>query len=76
MSPALLEEPLVRRNDTAVKVDSEVVSEAKMVAASRGITLAEYLTEILRPVVHSDLEEEMTRRLKAGQTPRPRPKRP
>ena len=46
------------RNDVNVRLDSEVVSEAKMVAASRNITLAEYLTEILRPIVHQDLEGE------------------
>ena len=46
------------RNDVNVRLDSEVVSEAKMVAASRNCTLAEYLSEILRPIVHRDLEAE------------------
>jgi len=60
---AVLVRPMVRRNDTAVKIDTEVVAEAKMVAASRGLSLAEYLSEILRPIVHRDLQEETTKRL-------------
>ena len=34
------------RNDVAVKLDAQVVREAKMVAAARGITLAEYLRRV------------------------------
>lgn len=72
--PALLEpaRPMARRNDTAVKIDTEVVAEAKMVAASRGLSLAEYMSEILRPIVHRDLQEETSRRL--GESPKRRPK--
>ncbi len=62
--PALLDQPMVRRNDMAVKIDAEVIAEAKMVAASRGVSLAEYLSEILRPIVHRNLEEETAKRLK------------
>jgi hypothetical protein len=59
-----MEQTMVRRNDLAVKIDAEVISEAKMVAASKGISLAEYLSEVLRPIVHRDLEAETARRLK------------
>jgi hypothetical protein len=76
MPPATVEPPVVRRNDTAVKVDAEVISEAKMVAASRGTSLAEYISEILRPIVHHDLEEEMNRRLRTGKSDPAKPKRP
>jgi hypothetical protein len=62
MSPALAS-PVMARNDVNVRLDAEVVSEAKMVAASRNITLAEYLSEILRPIVHRDLEGETARRM-------------
>jgi hypothetical protein len=51
------------RNDVAVKLDSRVAKEAKMVAAARGVTLAEYISEILRPIVHRDLEQETTKML-------------
>jgi len=44
-------------------MDAEVIAEAKMVAASRNVTLAEYLTELVRDLVHQDLEDEMTRRV-------------
>ena len=55
--------PMAKRTDVSVKMDAEVIAEAKMVAASRNVTLAEYLTELVRDLVHRDLEEEMARRL-------------
>lgn len=67
-----LGKPMVRRKDTQVKIDTEVVAEAKMVSASRNITLAEYLSEVLRPIVRRDLEIESKRRLDPSQ---PRPKK-
>jgi len=51
------------RNDVAVKLDSRVAKEAKMVAAARGVTLAEYISEILRPIVHRDLGQETSKML-------------
>ena len=62
MPPAVLEREMVRRNDTAAKIDAEVVADAKIVAAFRGVSLAEYLSEILRPAVTRDLEAEMAKR--------------
>lgn len=56
MSVALLEEPMTRRNDVTVKIDADVTREAKMVAASRDQSLAEYLSGVLRPIVRQDLE--------------------
>ena len=64
MSTGLVDPPLMtKRNDVSVKMDAEVIAEAKMVAASRNVTLAEYLTELVRDLVHQDLEDEMTRRV-------------
>jgi hypothetical protein len=54
---------MVRRDDTPVKIDTEVVDEAKTVAVSRSIALAEYPSVVLRPIVRRDLEREMRRRL-------------
>ena len=71
MSPALLDVPMTRRNDVTVKLDADVAREAKMVAASRDQTLAEYLSELLRPLVRRDLESETGKRL----TDRPAPPR-
>lgn len=52
-----------KRNDVTVKVDAEVIAEAKMVAASKDKSLAEYLSEVLKPIVRRDLEHETSRRI-------------
>jgi hypothetical protein len=61
-----LQDPMTKRNDVSVKLDADVATEAMLVAKSRGIPQAEYLSHLLRPLVHADLEREMTRRLGAG----------
>jgi hypothetical protein len=67
----------VARNDVAVKLDAKVAKEAKMVAAARGITLAEYITEILRPIVHRDLQAETSKILDPDdQSPKSRRPKP
>lgn len=43
------------RNDRAVKIASDVAQKAKIVADVRGLTITEYLTELLRPLVERDL---------------------
>lgn len=44
-----------KRNDVPVKMDAEVVRIARIVAAYRGISLAEYISERLRPLADADL---------------------
>lgn len=66
MVAVMMEEAVVKRNDVNVRLDSEVVTDAKMVASAKGVTLAGYLSELLRPLVRRDLEEETGRRLKRG----------
>jgi hypothetical protein len=61
--PDTVELPVAKRNDVTVKIDKEVIAEAKMVASSRDQTLAEYLSNVLRPIVRRDLEQETTRRI-------------
>jgi hypothetical protein len=46
-----------------VKIDTEVVTEAKMVAASRNIPVTEYLNKLIRSLVRKDLEQETSRRI-------------
>jgi hypothetical protein len=53
----------VARNDLAVKLDAEIAKKAKHVAINRGITLAEYLSELVRPLVEKDFKEEMSKML-------------
>ena len=45
------------REDLTVKVDRHVIARARFVADTRKLTLAEYLTEALRPVVDRDFEK-------------------
>ena len=51
----------VARNDISVKLDAQAARKAKLVATNRGITLAEYLTSIVGPVVERDLKAEMAK---------------
>lgn len=44
-----------KRNDLVAKIDADVLKKAKLVAAHRSITLAEYLSEMLRPLVDRDV---------------------
>ncbi len=46
------------RDDEPVKVDRSVLRTARIVAAFRGKSLAEYLSEVLRPIVADHLAEE------------------
>lgn len=61
----------VARNDVPVKLDADVVRLAKHVvinrrAAQKGLTLAEYLSGLLRPLVERDYEAEFKARPKGG----------
>jgi hypothetical protein len=47
------------RDDQSVKVDRELVTRAKFVAERRRIHLAEYLTELLQPLVARDFDREV-----------------
>ena len=55
---ALLESPMAKRNDVPVKVDADVIHVAKIAAAYKGLSLAAYLSETLRPIVSRDVETE------------------
>lgn len=64
METSVLDPPMAKqaRNDVTAKIDAEVLAIAKMVAASRDMSLAEYLSERLRPIVKEDLDAEYGRR--------------
>lgn len=63
-----------KRNDLSVKLEADVVTLARMVASARNITIAEYLSGILRPIVKADLDAEYHRISEAGDV-EPTPKR-
>ena len=46
--------PKSERDDVTVKLDRGVVARARYVAEIRGVTLAEYLSEAVRPIVDRD----------------------
>ena len=52
-----------RRFGTLVRLAEDVVSDAKDVAGLRKVSMAEYLTELLRPIVKKDLDVELRKRL-------------
>jgi len=58
------------RTDVQVKIDAEVVKTAKIIAAYRGVTMAEYLSGLLAPMVMRDLAEEQAK----GAAKRSKPK--
>lgn len=60
------EHDMAKRNDVPVKMDAEVVTMAKMAAAGKGISLAEYLSESMRPIARRDMDQEHAK-LTAGE---------
>lgn len=67
---ALAECDMARRNDVAVKLDMEVVRDAKVVASFKTQSLAEYLSELIRPLVERDLKAEYAKRMAPSETPK------
>jgi hypothetical protein len=49
--------PKSHSDNVAVKMDRQVIHDAKIVAAHKAISLAEYLSEMCRPIVGRDLKE-------------------
>lgn len=72
MTVALAERPMAKRNDVTVKLDAEVVRDAKLVAVYRDTSVAELLSEILRPIVAKMLVEEQAKHAKAERAPKGR----
>jgi hypothetical protein len=58
---AMTEQTKMARNDLSVKIDADVVTKAKHVSFNRRMTLAAYLSEMCRPLVDRDFEEEMAK---------------
>lgn len=54
LAESLMGRPKSKRKDVAVKVDAETVRKARHVANDRGVTLAQYLSELLATPVDTD----------------------
>jgi hypothetical protein len=46
--------PKSNRQDVSVKFDEHLARKAKLIASDRGITMAEYLSELARPLIDRD----------------------
>jgi hypothetical protein len=55
------------RNDRTAKIDATILGRAEVVAKSKGITVAEYLSETLRGPVARDLAALTKRMEKEGE---------
>jgi hypothetical protein len=53
------------REDVSIKFDKSLAAMARLVATARGISIAEYLSELARPLIEKDLATEM-KRLEGG----------
>ena len=62
MSALTLDRPMTKRNDVSVKVDADVVEACRLAATYQGKSLAEYLSETLKPIAERDIEEGHARR--------------
>ncbi len=58
------EEKTMPRQDLAIKMGADVVKRAKIVALDKNITLAEYLTERVRPLVDQDYQTALAKMAK------------
>jgi hypothetical protein len=74
MGTTLLDLPMVKRNDVTVRLDADVTAKAKTVAASRNLNLAEYLSEVLAPIVEQHLQEEAAKWIGGGKPRAPKRK--
>lgn len=57
MSVAIARRPMSKRNDTSVKIDTDAVADARIAAAFKGQTLAEYISIVVGEAAKRDIEE-------------------
>lgn len=60
----MADHPMAKRDVASVKIDADVIRDAKIAAAFENKTLTDYLSEILRPRVSHDIEKGYTKRSK------------
>jgi len=61
-----------KRNDVSTKIDADVLADARVAASFKGMNLAEYISETLRPIVQADIEDGYRRRMGAPSPSKPR----
>lgn len=66
----------VRRNDVPARIDANVLEDVRLIATLRKISIAEYLSEVVGPIVKRDIEEALAKRAQSGPIePKKRPDR-
>ena len=55
--PAILEEPMSRRDTMPVRLGNEAIEAAKKAAALKGQTLTDYATQVLLRAATDDIDE-------------------
>lgn len=65
---------MAKRNDTPVRIDNDVLEDCRIAAAFQGKSIAEYVSDILRPIAKRDIEEGYAKRIKGDEDSSP-PKR-
>lgn len=67
-------ERVMARNDTAVKIETSIVRKARTIADRRSITVAEYLSELLRDNVDRDYRQVVQEMAAEIEPPKRKPK--
>lgn len=57
---------MARRHDKSEEIDADVMRDARLAAVYRDTSVAELLTEILRPALARILEDEQAKHAKRG----------
>lgn len=55
-----------RRHGTLVRMGDDVAADARVAASLLGVSMAEYLTETLRPIVKKTITDELRKRVEGG----------
>jgi hypothetical protein len=56
-----------RQFGSLVRIADDVVADAKVVASIRGMSMAELLSETLRPILKKAMTEELRKRVEGGE---------
>lgn len=62
-----------KRNDASAKIDAEIIRKARLITDQRGVHMAEYLSQLLRPLVERDYQQ-FKKQLADEDKPKPREK--
>jgi hypothetical protein len=57
-----------KRDDMPVKIERAIWQQAKVICASRGIPMAELLSDLLRPIIEREYHKTL-KKLQAGESP-------